>query len=48
MHLILQTLRKERNMLKSMLNNLEKLSEEDIIVSKHYEKPDDGLSQVLV
>ena len=43
-----KTLRKERNMLKSMLNHLKKLSEEDIIESMNYEKPDDGLSQRCV
>jgi len=39
-----KTLRKEQNMLK----HLEKLSEEDIIESMNYEKPDDGLSQRCV
>ena len=43
-----KTLRKERNMLKSMLKHLEKLSEEDIIESMNYEKPDNGLPQRCV
>jgi len=38
-----KTLRKERNMLKSMLKHLEKLSEEDIIESMNYEKPEDDI-----